>query len=457
MALLAADAMVAALVFLVVRYVRFGETDWVTLWAALGVDERIGVVLYATAWVTLLWFLGLYAFRVRWTISSELMDILVATIMLGFTIMTFLYLVKVDVSRLFLLLLLLVQPVATMAERAALRLAFNRLRSHGYNRCYMVVIGTGDDAQAFADAVERHAELGIQVVGHLTEPEPAAMTVTRPILGPGADLQRIFHEQVVDEVAICVGPDAAEWTEPLLRLAADEGKHVRVPTPVAVRTFDLQTEELDGLLVRSYVNGPTRMVSLALKRAMDVVGAGLGLVLLSPVLLVVSIVILAVEGWPVLYQQTRIGLHGRPFTMHKFRTMVPDADARFEEVRHLNERQDVTFKSTDDPRVTRLGRVLRATSLDELPQLWNVLKGEMSLVGPRPPLEREIVQYDVWHRRRLSMKPGITGLWQVEARAEPEFDRWVERDLDYIDRWSLMLDLRILLQTVPAVVGRTGK
>jgi lipopolysaccharide/colanic/teichoic acid biosynthesis glycosyltransferase len=137
--------------------------------------------------------------------------------------------------------------------------------------------------------------------------------------------------------------------------------------------------------------------------------------------------------------------------------MVPDAESRLEEVRHLNQRNGIVFKAADDPRVTLLGRTLRATSIDELPQLWNVLRGDMSLVGPRPPLVGEVAVYDVWHRRRLSMKPGITGLWQVEARHEPEFDRWVERDLAYIDRWSLMLDLKILARTVPAVVTRTGK
>ena len=123
----------------------------------------------------------------------------------------------------------------------------------------------------------------------------------------------------------------------------------------------------------------------------------------------------------------------------------------------MTERDGVTFKATNDPRITPLGRTLRKTSIDELPQLWNVLKGEMSLVGPRPPLPGEVHQYDTWHRRRLSMRPGITGLWQVQARADPDFDRWVERDLTYIDSWSLWLDLQILLRTVPAVVGRSGR
>ncbi|MGH9892669.1 MAG: sugar transferase, partial [bacterium] len=162
-------------------------------------------------------------------------------------------------------------------------------------------------------------------------------------------------------------------------------------------------------------------------------------------------------GRPVLFSQPRVGLHGRTFILRKFRTMVPDAEARFGEVAHLNERQGPVFKVEKDPRVTRFGRILRATSLDELPQLWNVLRGEMSLVGPRPPLHIEVEQYDPWHRRRLSMKPGMTGLWQVSNRNEASFDNWVSLDLQYIDTWSLTSDLRILARTIPAVIRLTGK
>jgi lipopolysaccharide/colanic/teichoic acid biosynthesis glycosyltransferase len=141
----------------------------------------------------------------------------------------------------------------------------------------------------------------------------------------------------------------------------------------------------------------------------------------------------------------------------KFRTMIADAEERLRELEDRNEIRGHAFKVTDDPRVTRTGAVLRALSLDELPQLWNVLRGEMSLVGPRPPLPREVNQYDVWHRRRLSMKPGITGLWQVAARRESEFDRWVRMDLDYIDRWSLWLDVKIIARTIPAILTQQGR
>jgi exopolysaccharide biosynthesis polyprenyl glycosylphosphotransferase len=455
--LLGADAVIAALLFIVAGQFRFGDGQWPTLWAALGVDVRFGALFHAATWVTTLWFLGLYAFRVRWTIARELEDILTASFILTFGTMSFLYLVRlVDVSRSFLFILLIAQPIATMGGRLVLRLFFGWLRGRGYNRTHMVVVGVGEEAQAFADAVERHRDLGIQVIGHLRGPGGDDGVVTRPIIGDGEDLGRIFRERIVDEVAICIPGEATAWTEPLIRLAADEGKHVRVPTAMAARTLELQTEELDGMLIRSYINGPARMFSLLLKRIMDVVGAAAGLIILSPVLLAVASAIVIKDGGPVLFHQTRVGLNGRPFTLYKFRTMDRDAEERFEEVAGQSDTQGAAFKMVEDPRVTRLGAFLRRSSLDELPQLWNVLKGDMSLIGPRPAPPREVVEYDVWHRRRLSMRPGITGLWQVGARLDAHFDERAQLDLEYIDRWSLGLDLRILARTVPAVVGRTG-
>jgi len=189
---------------------------------------------------------------------------------------------------------------------------------------------------------------------------------------------------------------------------------------------------------------------------MDILGAAVGLILFSPFLIGAAIALLVSDGAPVLFRQERVGLHGRPFTMLKFRTMVRDAEEQLDDLMHHNERSGAAFKMEDDPRITGVGRFLRRTSIDELPQFWNVLTGSMSLVGPRPPLPREVAEYDIWHRRRLSMKPGITGLWQIEARHEPDFDRWVERDLIYIDGWSIWLDVKILLRTVPALLTQSG-
>ena len=204
--------------------------------------------------------------------------------------------------------------------------------------------------------------------------------------------------------------------------------------------------------VFSLVSGPDRALALTAKRLLDIGVAAVGLVVLSPVLLAVAVAIALDTGRPILFRQDRIGLHGRPFRVLKFRSMSRDAEELQAELEHRNEIKGRAFKLTDDPRVTRVGRFLRRTSLDELPQLLNVLRGEMSLVGPRPPLPGEVDGYDLWHRRRLSMKPGITGLWQVRARREPEFDRWVAADLEYIDRWSLWLDVKILARTIPAAL-----
>lgn len=211
-------------------------------------------------------------------------------------------------------------------------------------------------------------------------------------------------------------------------------------------------EELDGTPVFSLVSGPDRELALATKRLLDLVASAVGLVLLSPVLAAIALSIAGSGGRPILFRQLRVGLHGRPFHVLKFRSMTRDAESRRAELASRNEINGRAFKLTDDPRVTGVGRILRRTSLDELPQLWNVLRGEMSLVGPRPPLPDEVAGYDLWHRRRLSMKPGITGLWQVGGRREPDFDRWVAADLEYIDRWSLWLDFRILARTIPAAL-----
>jgi lipopolysaccharide/colanic/teichoic acid biosynthesis glycosyltransferase len=200
-----------------------------------------------------------------------------------------------------------------------------------------------------------------------------------------------------------------------------------------------------------------RPLERGLKRAIDVVGASVGLVLLSPLLLVTALALRIVGGPPVLFRQPRVGLGGRPFTIVKFRTMSHDAEERYAELAALSDTRGAAFKMTNDPRITRLGRILRKTSIDELPQLWNVLRGEMSLVGPRPAPPREVVLYEAWHLQRLTVKPGITGAWQISARLDDDFDRRAALDVDYVERWSLMLDIRILLATIPALIRQPGR
>jgi exopolysaccharide biosynthesis polyprenyl glycosylphosphotransferase len=453
LALAAADALTAIALFIAISVVRFGA-DWMATWQRAGFDALPLAVAWGLIWIGALWLQDLYRVRGRLSMRGELIDILRAALLVAVATFSLLFLFKLpDVSRLFLVYLFAGQVVLTLVSRLGLRALLARFRDRGHNGRFVLVVGTDAEAIEFADRIERHAELGLRVIGHLDRDVATGEVAGRPIIGRVRDIEEILHGRVVDEVAIAL--PMADWSlvEPITRICEEEGKIVRIP--IADAAFTLpggRVEDFDGIPILSLVYGPDRVLALLAKRSLDLVLGLVALVLLSPFLLLVALWILAVDGRPVVFRQTRVGLHGRPFEVVKFRTMVPDAEERLAELEALNEIKGHAFKVTHDPRLSRTGRVLRATSIDELPQLWNVVRGEMSLVGPRPPLPREVAGYDVWHRRRLSMKPGITGLWQVQARREEDFDRWVELDLAYIDRWSIWLDLKIMLRTIPAML-----
>ena len=218
----------------------------------------------------------------------------------------------------------------------------------------------------------------------------------------------------------------------------------------------LMIDEVAGQPVLSIVSGPPDTLQLSIKRALDMAIAAMGMFACLPVFMVVAIAIKADSKGPIVFIQERVGQNRRRFRTFKFRTMIDGADAVQADLEHLNEASGPVFKIRDDPRVTRVGKWLRRTSVDELPQLYNVLRGDMSLVGPRPLPVRDVEKMDVrWHKRRFAVKPGITCLWQANHR-EPNFDEWIKADMEYIDNWSLALDLKILLKTIPAVLMGNG-
>jgi exopolysaccharide biosynthesis polyprenyl glycosylphosphotransferase len=418
------------------------------------------VLVFAVAWVVALWMHGLYRSRARWTFRSEAGDILRATATFAIATLAFLYIFKLpDVSRLLLIYLFPSMAAMAFVTRIGLRLLLTRLRESGRNTRFMLVVGANERAQQFADLVECHQELGIKVIGHLKGmPSDNGVILTRPSLGALDELTTILHSEVVDEVAICLPFSEQETIDEVASLCEEEGKIVRIPVAVLARTLSSgRIENIDGTPILSLVSGPDRVIGLAAKRALDIGVSAFLLLVLSPLFALLAMFVKLNSSGGALFRQERVGLHGRVFRLVKFRSMCDGAEEQLDDLRPLNVIRGQAFKVDCDPRITAVGRFLRRTSLDELPQLWNVLRGQMSLVGPRPPLPCEVANYDVWHRRRLSMKPGVTGLWQIGGRSEAEFDTWVEKDLEYIDRWSLWLDLKIIARTLPAMLSGTGR
>jgi exopolysaccharide biosynthesis polyprenyl glycosylphosphotransferase len=420
----------------------------------------VRAVLYGAGWVALLYVHGAYRLRAHWTLMGEVSAVARASVWLSLLGISALFLSASDVRGSgWALMLFPIQGILAIALRAFVRFLFTQFRKWGHNVRYMLVLGTGAEAVAFARMVQDHSVLGVQVVGYLGEraPEFSHDGVRAPYWGAMSELPRVLIDQVVDEVAVCVPHGEWDQVEALAQLAHDQGKIVRIPLGVPqMRTSERFLEDLDGTAVLSYANGPDEMTSHALKRFVDLAVAIPAVILTGPLLGVVALIMRMSQGPGIIFRQDRVGMHGRIFTIYKLRTMSPDAESRYDDLAEQSDTRGPAFKMKDDPRVTPVGRWLRRYSLDELPQLWNVIKGDMSIVGPRPAPPREVEGYDLWHRRRLSMKPGITGLWQISSRMDEDFDQRAELDMAYIERWSIWLDLSIMFRTIPALLRRPG-
>jgi exopolysaccharide biosynthesis polyprenyl glycosylphosphotransferase len=301
-------------------------------------------------------------------------------------------------------------------------------------------------SQALVTCILSNSNCGCEVIGFLDdEPHPN-------VLGGVRDLSRIARQHFADEIVIATSVSKE------LKRAIDEARQehiniVLIPESVGIFGPDQKTDSLAGFPALVIHREEPSRLRVALKRSIDILGATTGLVLLSPLLLVIVILVKLDSPGPIFYAHTRVGKKGRRFTCYKFRTMIPNANTLKSQLRHLNELGNgFFFKIEKDPRLTKLGSFLRRYSLDELPQLFNVLKGDMSLVGPRPSPIDEFEMYDISHFRRLDVKPGITGQWQVIGRRDPDFAKAMKVDREYVDQWSLLGDLKILMKTV-SVIG----
>ncbi|HTW43681.1 MAG TPA: sugar transferase [Solirubrobacteraceae bacterium] len=328
------------------------------------------------------------------------------------------------------------------------------LRSAGYQR-RTVLVGSGGHVADVAGALSRALHATSELVGFLG-PDALEVDGLRS-LGTLADLRRVLGEQRVDEVIIADPDFPQDDAVELVDQCHRAGVRVRI-APSTMEILIHRAEFVPGQSVPLFELGPPVFegVDFALKRTFDIVGATLLLVFLSPLLLAIVLAVRLSSRGPVVYRSMRRGIGQRPFACLKFRTMHSDAEQSQADLEALNEASGALFKIREDPRLTPVGRLLRRFSLDELPQLVNVLRGEMSLVGPRPLPERDYAMLEDWHRKRYLVLPGITGLWQVSGRSELDFDDLVHLDFIYLENWSLALDLTILLKTIPAVLSRRG-
>jgi exopolysaccharide biosynthesis polyprenyl glycosylphosphotransferase len=307
------------------------------------------------------------------------------------------------------------------------------------------------------DTVTAHPEWGLQFAGHILEDDAVREVSRTLVLGRVSQLGQILDDNVIDEVIFAVPRERLAHIEGAFRLCQEQGASARVCLDLFdVAGSQVALGQMDGLPMLAFTRAPTDEVALLFKRAFDVISSVAAVLMLSPVFVATAIAVKLDSPGPVFFRQTRVGKNGRPFKMLKFRSMHMDAEARLESLRALNEVSGPVFKMKHDPRITRVGSFIRRTSLDELPQFLNVLSGEMSIVGPRPPVPAEVKQYQRWQRRRLSVKPGITCTWQVSGRNNIDFEQWMRLDLHYIDNWSLWRDVQICLKTVPAILSARG-
>lgn len=365
-----------------------------------------------------------------------------------------------NISRIVIIAFSLIDAFALISVRLLYKRYFIKSILDKKHQLRILIIGSGERARDLVNTLRKQTAWGINIVGHL-DPDPARVGTTilrSPILGTVDDISNCLKKHVIDEVIIAIPRSMLSDAEPIALACEEEGIKLRLMADVfslQVARFSFTQVGKFPLLTMEYVAQDRN--SLLLKRLFDFSLTLLSMPVFLPIMGVVALAIKLDSPGPVLFVQERVGLRKHLFSMYKFRSMHENAEEMLQEIEHLNEAKGPIFKMQNDPRVTRIGKIIRKTSLDELPQLFNVIKGEMSLVGPRPMSIRDVGLFDKGiQRKRFSVKPGLTCLWQISGRSNLPFDKWLELDLEYIENWSLWLDLKILLKTIPAVLKSDG-
>ena len=411
-------------------------------------------------WFASLWFFGFYRSNRFWPYKELLLRLAQAQVVAALGVMSIFYLSKMgDVSRLFFQTFVGTSFLLLFFTNVALQTLQEHLRRKGFNLQNVVIAGLNNKALMYYEAIRMNPAWGVSVLGFLCTNEDVSRQefCGKPVLGQMENLLHVLREQVVDEVILALPRSQTHESEKYIHLCEEMGVTARVilDIPHAMRVRPV-IETVGQVPLLSFESTSHNGVALGVKRVIDIIGALFGLGLLVGAYLYYAPKIRKDSPGPVIFRQTRVGKHGRLFTLYKFRTMYQDAEKYLQTLAIQNQMNGPIFKIKNDPRITVVGQRLRTSHVDELPQFWNVFRGDMSLVGTRPPTPGEVAQYLPSHHRRLSMKPGLTGLWQLNGNQVTDFNEIVALDCHYIDEWSLWLDVKILAKTLQKMVKGTG-
>jgi exopolysaccharide biosynthesis polyprenyl glycosylphosphotransferase len=419
--------------------------------------------LFFILWLFIFKLIGIHRSRRLEGTFQGIFDILKATTISTSLLLAFGFILNISlINQIFLITFWAGSSLLMIVSRIILRIALKNLRLKGHNLRHIVIIGTGEHAQKFAKKLSQSNELGYHILGFVDDQWEGLVRFNNNKWNLLTDLkgfQELLMQKVIDEVFISLPLKSYyDKINTVIKLCEDQGITIRFISDIfELKIAKSYIDQLGDTSILTLQSSPIEEWSFILKRFFDISVSFILLIFLAPLFLLVAVLIKIESKGPVFFIQERMGYNKRRFKMIKFRTMLNHAEGIRDKIEHLNEVTGPVFKIKNDPRVTRVGKLLRKTSFDEVPQLINVLKGEMSLVGPRPLPLRDYEGFNTdWHRRRFSIRPGITCLWQINGRSNIPFDKWMELDKEYIDNWSLLLDLKILVKTIPVVLRGTG-
>lgn len=458
--LLTLDVAALALATLVAYVLRQG-LPWLGSAGDLSEHLQAASWIIGVGWLAAIWMFGGYDVRLLPSGPDLFRNVLHASFGAAGIVGAFLYLTGEELSRAFFLVLFVLGPVLLVLSRLLVRRVLNQARDAGRFRRDVLVVGALPNVDGIAGTLARETWLGYDVIGAVIPHRDPRRTSARgiPVLGTEDDLLALVRRERPAVLLFVGGSSTAEdFRRTAWMLEDADVDLIVVPSLSEISRDRVRMRPVAGLPLVHLDRPRSRQAVRRSKRVFDVAASAVLLVALAPLMVAIAMTVMLHDGGPVIFRQERVGHGGRSFEFLKFRSMVPDAEERLAAIRATAQDRgnDVLFKAAEDPRVTRPGRILRRYSLDELPQLWNVLRGDMSLVGPRPALPQEVTAYDEDARRRLTVRPGITGLWQVSGRSDLSWTDTVRLDLYYVDNWSFTQDAQILLRTLRAVLAPSG-